>query len=95
MQKIERNKSTPVKITITLSVVVLIFLAASYGYRGSSGDYRSHGPNAQKISCEKKCQQEGLSGRLVPALAIRPANPFAYNGPWKCECMELQEGPQR
>jgi hypothetical protein len=95
MQKIGKNKSTRTMTIIVLSLVVLIIFAVSYGYRGSKGDYRNFGPIAEKMACENKCKQEKLNGQLVPALTIRPANPYAYNGPWKCECERKLESEDK
>lgn len=37
--------------------------------------------------CEQQYRVDGKIGRLVEVLTIKPLNPRAYNGPWKCECI--------
>jgi len=80
------KKTKRALIAITLVLMVAIILIVGYGYRGSGGGYRDAGPYDQEKACKKLCEGKGLDGRLVPVLTIRPANPYAYNGPWKCEC---------
>ncbi len=80
-------------IKVALALMVMIVLVVAYGYRGSGGNYRDSGPIDQEKACKKQCQQKGLKGQLEPILTIRPANPYAYNGPWKCECEEEQVKP--
>lgn len=83
------TKTQRVWIKAMLALMATIVFVVGYGYRGSGGNYRDSGPVDQEKACKRQCQLKGFNGRLVPILTIRPANPYAYNGPWKCECEEF------